>query len=117
MGLPLADADTVRIAPDVVGEKLTWRAGVRQVTAWVGIDAPDVFEDLDFVTVKRPPGQPREWTTRVEPDLFLAEAGTGHPKPCDRLYVSTEGFPSDAPLKVIGDLKVLMTPGGEVADR
>jgi hypothetical protein len=117
VGLPLADAETARIAADVVGEKVTWQATGRRVTAWVGIDAPDAFEDLDFVEIPRPPGQPREWTTRLQPQLFLAATATGHRKPCDQLYVSTEGLPGDTARKVLGDLTVRMGPGDELPDR
>jgi hypothetical protein len=116
LGLPLANAETVRIAPDVVGEKLTWQSGPRRVIAWVGVDALDAFEDLDFVVVHRRAGQPREWTTLVRPELFVAEAATGNAQPCDVLYVSTEGFPADAPLQVIRDLKVGLRPGQDLVD-
>ena len=116
LGLPQTDAETVRIAPDVVGEKLTWSLGPRRIIAWVGVDALEEFEDLDFVTVHRPAGQPREWTTRVRPELFLAEAETGHPAPCDLLYVSTEGLPGDAPRKVLADLTVRMGPGEDLVE-
>jgi hypothetical protein len=113
LGLPLRDAATVRISPDVVGEKLIWQGGGRRVTAWVGINALDVYEDLDFVSVPQPAGRPREWTTRVRPELFVAETDTGHRAPCNLLYVSTEGFRAGAPLEVIDDLTVRM---GSAAD-
>jgi hypothetical protein len=116
LGLPLTNAETVRIAPDVVGEKLTWHWGPRRVIAWVGVDALDAFEDLDFVAVHRRAGQPREWTTLVRPELFVAEATTGGSPPCDVLYVSTEGFPADAPLQVIRDLTVRLQPGQDLVD-
>lgn len=115
LGLPATDAETVRIARDVVGEKVTWRSGPRMVIAWVGVDALDEFEDLDFVPVHvdgRSP--PREWTTQVRPDLFVVEARTGHPAPCDLLYVSTEGLPGDAALEVADALHVALTPGEDV---
>lgn len=116
LGLPLANAETVRIAPDMVGEKLTWQSGTRRVIAWVGVEALDAFEDLDFVVVHRRAGQPREWTTLVRPELFVAEAATGNPQPCDVLFVSTEGFPAYAPLQVIRDLKVQLRPAEDFGD-
>jgi hypothetical protein len=113
----MVDKQTSRIAPDVVGEKVTWRAGRHLVTAWVGVDALDVFEDLDFVTVKVPGGRLHEWTTRVQPDLFVAEGRVGHEAPCNVLYVSTVGFPGGAALRVVDGLRVRLTPGEDVAQR
>lgn len=110
LGMPLVDATTVRIAPDVIGETLTWRAGPRRVTAWVGVDALDAFEDLDFVAVELPRAdERRQWTTKVRPDFFVAEVKTGHVAPCDVLYVSTEGLPGRAALDVLSDLEVALT--------
>lgn len=115
LGLPVVDAETVRIAPEVIGERLTWQSGPRQVIAWVGVDAFDAFEDLDFVLVEAGgTHEPREWTTRVRPDLFVAEARTGHAPPCDLLYVSTEGLPGRAALRVVDGLQVALTPGEDV---
>jgi hypothetical protein len=113
----MVDKQTSRIAPDVVGEKVTWRAGRHLVTAWVGVDALDVFEDLDFVTVKVPGGRLHEWTTRVQPDLFVAEGRVGQEAPCNVLYVSTVGFPGGAALRVVDGLRVRLTPGEDVAQR
>ena len=115
LGLPVVDTKTARIAPEVVGEKVTWRAGRRLVSAWVGIDALDVFEDLDFVTVEVDGSRLREWTTRVQPDLFVVEAPTGQAAPCNVLYVSTVGFRSGAAVRVADDLRVRLTPGEDVS--
>ena len=105
-GLPLVDAQTSRIVPDVLGEKLTWRVGKREVVAYVGINALDVFEDLDFV---RRPGAGsglKVWTTRAYPGLVVAEGPTGYQGPCDRYYVVTQGLlPSVAPA-VLTSLRV-----------
>lgn len=115
LGLRAVDAETVRIAPEVVGEKLTWATRSRKVIAWVGVDALDEFEDLDFVPVDvEGTNPPRKWTTRVRPDLFVVEAQTGHPEPCDLLYVSTEGLPGDAALEVADVLRVTFGPGEDV---
>ena len=113
-GLPLVDAQTSRIAPGVLGEKLTWRAGGREVVAWVGIDAMEVFEDLDFV---RRPGAPsglRVWTTLAYPSLVVAEGPTGHEEPCDQFYVVTQELsPSVAPA-VLTSLRVQLLPASRM---
>lgn len=107
LGLPRADAETVRIAPDVVGEKVTWRSGSRVVIAWVGVDALDAFQDLDLVPVQlEGRKQSQAWTTRVRDDLFLVEDTTGGEPPCDLLYVSTEGLAHHLALRVVDDLRV-----------
>jgi hypothetical protein len=64
-----------------------------------------------------PGGRLHEWTTRVQPDLFVAEGPTGHDAPCNVLYVSTVGFPSGAALRVVDDLRVRLTPGAEVGQQ
>lgn len=109
-GLPLVDAQTARIAPDVLGEKLTWRAGKREVVAWVGIDAIDVFEDLDFVPQPVAGSGPKVWTTLAYPSLVVAEGPTGHHKPCDRLYVSTQELPPSVAPAVLTSLRVQLQP-------
>jgi hypothetical protein len=87
------------------------------VTAWVGIDALDVFEDLDFVTVRIEAGPLREWTTRVQPDLFVVEAPTGHDAPCNVVYVSTVGLSSAATRRVAAGLHATLTSAEEVAQQ
>lgn len=114
LGLPAVDAQTVRLAPDVVGEKLTWRSGPRAVTAWVGVHTFESFQDLDLVSVEvAETGGTREWTTRVRPDVFVVEVQTGHPPPCDVLYVSTEGFPRHTALEVVASLRVVFGAVGQ----
>ena len=105
-GLPLSNGQTQRISPLTLGERVTWGSGPRTVTAWVGIDAFDAFEDLDFVALPRPAKVPRLWTTRVVPDLFVSARETGFPEPCNVVYVSTTGLPIDVATRVSRRLDV-----------
>jgi hypothetical protein len=107
-GLPLIDTATKRVAPHVVGEKITWRQGRRQIVAWVGINALDIYEDLDFVPLGRKPVGDRSWRTKAVPDLVVAEGrGTD---PCANVYVSTHALGTGVAHSVVGELHVRHVP-------
>lgn len=113
LALPRVDAETVRVAPHVVGEKLTWRAGSRTVVAWVGIDALGIFQDLDLVPVRlRGSTRSRMWTTHVRPGLLVVQGDTRRAAPCDLLFLSTEGVRPGAAVRAVERLRVTSTPTG-----
>ena len=115
-GLPLYDGQTQRISPLILGERVTWASGPRTITAWVGIDAFDVFEDLDFVALPTIAGDPRLWATRVQPDLFVAARETGFREPCDLVYVSTTGMAVDVATRVSTRLVVRQGTSDELLE-
>ncbi len=76
------------------------------MVAWVGIDALDALEDLDFVPYRGAASGDKVWTTRAYPGLVVAEAVTGHREPCDQYYVTTQGLPPSVAPSVLGSLRV-----------
>lgn len=106
VGLPLTEASTVRIAPDVIGERLAWTAHGKRVEAWVGVNALDALEDLDFAPLQSGVQGVRQWQTVAFQDIYVAERSTGYSAPCDRLYISTRGLPGSTSVDVVAELSV-----------
>lgn len=113
LALPRVDAETVRVAADVVGEKLTWRAGSRTAVAWVGVDALGIFQDLDLVPMPlRGRTMSRAWRSHVRPGLVVVQGNTRRAAPCDLLFLSTEGVRRGAAVRAVEKLRVTSTPSG-----
>jgi hypothetical protein len=111
LGLPLTESSTERIGPDVIGERLAWAARGKRVEAWVGVNALDALEDLDFAPLQTGVPGVRQWQTVAFQDIYVTERSTGYASPCDRLYISTRGLPGSASVDVVMALKVAYGTG------